>query len=347
MIRLDTIKLQIPNELVKSFPPEIFTKSQKADFLGGNEVNFIQAKSDFLPVGVSKILCKEGREWQVTMSAKTLKDNYLQGITTNTYPQMIETLNEVLQVDANEVWDSNPKVLLCDTTDNITLAQLGGTQLEVCRSVLASKGNDRFVNKFYHSAKKLGVEFAGTQETKNRIILYSKNLDLQKPQNRNFIRALHNPVKIISEAEKQIRVETNHTTLGSVRDRFKINDNNLQSILGSEAKVNYEFLNKVIKNKEGQLDIFVDIKESGLRGLEFIQYYGILWIIKECAGDALKVRQVFKELFPNETDFKYHFYKRKNSIKELIKRVNIENTGELKERVNEITNKLLKELLAA
>lgn len=349
MITLDTLKIVIPKELVNDFRGEIFEKNKKSDFLGGNEVVLCKAKSDFLPPGISQIQYKQGSDWQVTMSAKTLGDNYLQGISIDTYPQVIEKLNEVIDVNPYELWEYNPQVLLCDTTNNIPLDRLGGTQKDVCISLLASKSNYRFENHFYDSTKKLGVEFRGTQDEKNRLICYSKNLDLLKPKNKTFLSGVTNPVNLIHQASKQIRVEVNHTSFKSLRDRFGVTQNNLQDILQSVKPVNHNFLNKIINNRSNQLDIFQDIQGSGLTGWEYIQFKGLEWIVKECGGDYIKVKEVFKFLLGDK--FKYHFYVKKSKgmlkIKDIIKKVNIDNTGELKSRVNEITKNLLTELLAA
>lgn len=348
MTTLDTIKIQIPKELVGNFRGEIFEKTQKGDFLGGNEVVICKAKHDYLPSGISQIQYKEGGEWQVTMSAKILGDDYLQGISVNTYPQAIEKLTQIIEVNPTQLWDNNPKILVCDSTNNIPLDALGGTQLEVCQSLMASKSNDRFINRFYHSTKKLGVEFAGTQLEKNRLICYSKNLDLLKSANKKFMAGVKNPLRLIHESSKQIRVEVNHTSFGAIRQRFGVFENTLQGVLLSNKPVNHDFLCKVTK-PTNQLDIFDDIQTSGLMGWEYIQVKGLEWIIKECGGDHVKSKEVFKYLLGDR--FKYHYYKKQSKgrlpIKDLIKKVNIENTGELRGRVNEITQRLLNELKVA
>jgi hypothetical protein len=345
MVRYDTLKLEIPTSAVRGIDWDGFTETQKADMKTGVTETFRQAKSDYLPTGVSQIIYKDGGDYQVTLSAKTLKDDYLQGINLNNWDRAINGVSSIMDIDTNTLWDANPIIYRCDTTDNITLDKLQTNQKGVCQALLSAKMNDRFVSKWYESKRKLGVEFAGTQQEKNRLIVYSKNLDLLKKENRGFMSSLTNPVKMIRDAENMIRVETNHTTFKSLRDRFGIADNRLQSMLNAPLPVNHNFLKKVLNTRSGQMTLFEQYQSMKTDPMTFIYMKGIEGIIYELGCSELSVKQFFKQLLGDR--FKYFYYKSAVPISKLIKKVKTEQTKDMKSEVSTICQRVLDELLKA
>lgn len=339
---LDTLKLEIPTPAVRGVDWDSFTETHKTDMKTGQTETYRQAKADYLPTGVSQIIYKQGGEFQVTISAKTLKDDYLQGINLNNWDAAVKGVSPILDIDTNNLWDINPTVFRVDSTDNIALDRLQATQKGVCQALLAGKMNDRFVSKWYESKKKLGVEFAGTQQEKNRLIVYSKNLDLMKKENRGFMSSLTNPVKMLQDAEKIIRVETNHTTFKSIRDRFGIAQNNLQSLLSAPLPVNYNFLKKVLNTRSGQMTLFEQFQTMNVDPMSFIYMKGIEGIIYELGCNEAAVKQFFKQLLGDR--YKYFYYKSAVPIKTLIHKVKTEQAKELKSEVTTICQRMLNEL---
>jgi len=210
-------------------------------------------------------------------------------------------------------------------TDNILLSDIGYTKNEICRSLYASKRNERFIPKWYESKRKLGVEFSGTQQEKNRLIVYDKLLDLQKHQNRDFLKSIPNPTKLFNDADKTIRFETNHTAFRSMRNRFEVPKNHLQEMLNSQTKVNYNYLNKVLKFDFRQLSLYDEFKNFEGEGIEFVMMKGYETIIKELNCDAIAVRSFFKQSL-GERSFKYYWsqVKSMSTIKEIVTRLKIE-----------------------
>lgn len=343
MTRLDTVKLEIPAQTVGFIDWDCFIETQKTDIKTGVTDTYRQAKADSLPVGVSQIIYKEGGNYQVTVSAKTLKDDYLEGINLNNWDRAVSGISPIMDIDTNSLWDANPIIYRCDSTDNIPLNRLKTNQKGVCQALLAAKMNDRFVSKWYESKRKLGVEFAGTQQEKNRLIAYSKNLDLLKKENRSFMAILSNPVKMIREAERMIRVETNHTAFRSIRDRFGIAENNLQSLLNAPLPVNHNFLKKVLNTRSGQMTLFEQFKSMDIGPLDFIYIKGVESIIYELGCNENAVKQFFKQILGK--NFKYHYYKKEPmSIMNLVKKIKSEQVKDLKSEVTTICQRLLDEL---
>lgn len=329
MVRLDTISLMVPEGSVRRINRDSFIETQSTDLQTGSILVTQQAKSSHLPIGVSQIKYKDGGDYILTLSAKTLRDNYLDGINLNNWDRAIQGVDEILDIDLQNLWDSNPKVLRCDTTDNINIEQIGYSKADICRSLYASRLNGRFVPKWYQSKTKLGVEFAGTQEEKNRLICYDKMLDLMKSANKEFIKSLVNPISVFNQADKTIRFETNHTAFRSMRDRFNISQNNLQEVLNSTTPVNHNFLKKVLQSSS-QLTLFDEIKQYKGRGMEFIMMKGYEHIIRELNCDPIAVRTFFKDAL-GERSFKYYWTQVKSmpTIKEMVSRLKIEQDKEM------------------
>lgn len=349
MLTFDTFKLDLPGQAVGQVNWDAFTETHRSDMATGQVEVMRQAKVSALPVGVSSIIYKEGGSFQATFSAKTLKDDYLKGISLSNFDQALSGLKPVMQVDPVKLWEANPKVFKCDTTDNILLLSIGHSQKEICQALLAGRSNIRFLPILYDSRKKLGVEFRGTQLEKNRLIAYAKNLDMLKPENRNFIKSLNNPGRIIQDAECMLRFEVNHTAFRSMKDRFGIADNSLQQVLKSSQPVNHDFLLKVLRGRSSeQLNLFDSLKqfeESGGSGEDFVRMKGIEGIVHELNSDDTVVYDFFKQVYKD--NFKYQFYKRKNPIKQILANVKAKSYGQEIVESNHICNLILAALKAA
>lgn len=317
MTNLDTIKMSVPYQFVKDWNKDYFVENQRIEHDTGLVSSLFKAKSDRLPVGISSIQGMENGEFQVKFSAKTLKDNYLQGINRNTIFQSLESFNPVLQMDVHGLLESNPKVYSCDSTDNVSLDRIGANQKDVCTALLMSRSNPFFEPIFYNSRKKLGVEFHGRQKEKNRLIAYSKNLDLLKSDNKRFMKECSNPSFMLRQSENIIRIEANHTTFRSIRNRFKVRSNSLMDILNSSKPVNHDFLLKVMNGKHNvQYPLFDEFKQFNGSGTDFVMIKGIEYIVHSLEANERICKEFFKDIFKEQ--FKYHYYVKNNSIKNII-----------------------------
>lgn len=333
MIRLDTLSLLVPEEAVRREVSRVwYVENQQTDSETGDISVVRQAKSSHLPIGVSQLKHKEGGDYILTLSAKTLKDNYLDGINLNTWERAIQGIDEILDIDTQILWDLNPTICRLDTTDNINIEQIGHSKREICLSLYQNKMNGRFVSKWYESSKKLGIEFAGTQKEKNRIICYDKTLDLKKASNRDFRKSLVNPLGMYTQAEKTLRFETNHTTKRSIIDRFKVSQNNLQEVLQSTTPVNHNFLKKVI-GSDYQITLFEEIKNYKDNPYLFFTMKGVENVYKELDYDAGQMKRLVRELY-GEKNYKNVWHRGRQPIKNLIMQIQM-GSADNSEKVTE------------
>jgi len=330
MQQFDTMTLSFGGEAIKSVTWEAWKQNREMDHRTGAESVLQTAKHEALPPGISQLKYKEGQNCLLTFSAKVLGDDYLDGITRNNWDKVIDVSKPVIELDPEVIYDQ-AEVMKCDTTNNIWLEDLEADLNQVCAALLAGKRNDRFKSHLYQTKRKQGVLFQGTQEEKNRWLMYSKEKDLMKSQNRTFLRSLKDPVKMIETAVKQARVESNHVTHKSIRERLDIGNIKFQNVLDSKAPVNRDLLNKILKpGKTNAPDLFYELekfeREGGQRS-DFVYRVGLQTIIEwvDYSEEALKV--FFEKLYPNKNTFKNHWYKKQNSIKQVLESMKCRSVG--------------------
>lgn len=341
MQQLDTLKISIPNDAVRAVNLDFWIETNQTDCLTGQTETMKKVKAAALPVGVSSLTFREGGDFQLTYSAKVLKDDYLQGITANNWEVGLKRISDIMDVDSYQVYDKSI-VYRCDSTNNIRLDEIGCKPSQVYPALLAGRANQRFKDVYYNTLKKQGVEFRGVQQEKNRMIIYAKHLDLLKPTNKSFLQGLGNPSQIIRDAEKQIRFEVNHTAFRSIKQRFAVEKNTLKDVIDSKAPVNYNFLKKILNVTDiKQTTLFDEYENFQGQGMDFIMLKGIQSIIQQLDYSDVMVKAFFQQLFPNENNFKHHWYKKKNSVKEILETMQQQKFGVSGDLVNTICNKIL------
>jgi hypothetical protein len=350
MQEFDTLKIQVPAQSVRGGRSDIWVKTQKAHTGTGQIIETEQIDSSALPVGVSQFsTAKGGVDYQITFSAKILGQDYLKGLNINNWDRVFDIIKPVIDIDKNIVFD-NSKVFTCDTTNNLQIEDIGFKHSQIYSALLSGRANMRFMPVSYQTRKKQGIEFRGTQEEKNRMIVYSKHLDLYKPQNKAFL-SLVNASELIRESEKQIRFEVNHTTLRSIRNRFNIENNSLKSVLESKAPVNHNFLKKIMNVTDiKQTTLFSEWEEfeqQGGAGFDFLCLKGIQSVIKDLQCSDVLVKNMFQNLFKSEDLFKYHWYKKKNSVRSILQSEQMKKFGIQTETADLIINRVLENLYKA
>lgn len=354
MQQFDTLKIAIPQKLIKSFNKDSFVRTEQ---FSGNSIEptvKMQLQASNCPVGVSNILWHNGHDdLHLTCSAKVLKNDYLNGITKENWYRVFEPLNGIIDFDLTRVYD-DAKVLKCDSTNNILLNDIGSTsQKEICAALFAA-GSNMYFTKHNHTRgnNKLGIEFRGNQiVNKNRLIIYAKHLDLLKSANKAFLKTLNgNECKMMELAKKQLRFEVNHTDFKSMRQRFNVPENSFKLLLESTEPVNHNFLKKVTSTKDFKQTTLFDEAIKYKDFFLFLQYTGIKTIVRELNYDDAVIRNFFKE-FLSDTQFKYHWHgkqtKNKLGFKNIVQNLKAEQYKISIPDSDSITNRVLTALKMA
>jgi len=347
MQQFDTLTLAIPKKAIKGINQSKFALTTQTDLSTGVTSDKYQLKSSNCPIGISKLIWNTNADILLTYSAKVLNDDYLTGITKENWHRGIDALTDIIEVDTDMIYN-DAIIHRADSTNNIWLKDIGTDQKTICTSLLVAKSNDRFKDYSYNSKTKKGIEFRGMQNEKNRIIIYAKHLDLLKHQNKDFLKSLSNPTKMYNDAEKQLRFEVNHTSFKSLRNRFHAETNSLKNLLNSFAPVNHDFLQKTLSTKDiKQTRLFDEYLMFNNDAFAFIEYKGLQSIIKELNYADQTIKEFFKNMFPDENTFKYHWYRKKNSIKNIMEFMQSQRFKIDASLTDNITNKVLFELKRA
>jgi hypothetical protein len=314
MVRLDTLKVEIPQEAVLGFNEAKTYLTSQTDCSSGLVTNFRQFKADALPIGANQIKVKEGGNWHLTLSAKVLMDDYLEGIHLNTLERALANLGSCIEIDAQALMDANPKVHRFDTTDNVPLAMLdGSTHKAIIDALAISTSNSFFDAKRHGGQRQMGIVIQGRQEAQNRLIAYAKHLDLARAKNKPFLMACNNPQALIKASSKQLRVEVNHSNHQTIKQRLNIGEVTLGEVLNSTALVNHDYLLK-ITNGGKQLALFNEIEMAmanegqGFDGLRYLISQGMANLVIKSNCNIKEVQKAIELIFGER--WRYHWYGR-------------------------------------
>jgi antitoxin component HigA of HigAB toxin-antitoxin module len=220
-----------------------------------------------------------------------------------------------------------------DTTHNVPMGGNWNIQNNweyIQNSILVSKQNPRFEPHIYNSKTNKGIEFRGGQTTsKNRLIFYGKEIELNRPKNREFFKACSNPMAVLNQSINLLRVESNNTSHKDIKERFGVNTMRVRDILNSKKMPTLDMLNKItIPGKANQLSILfesntnADIKEIAM-------IYGFENIIRD-ANYHIPTIKAFVKMYTTNSMFKHWWYGGKQStmsIRELIHKTQEKDFG--------------------
>jgi len=285
MTSLDTVKFSIP------FSDITFNQAH-GEWLhtppknkGGAEVTSDTWSCNTPLPGLKSILVEPGKD-KVTyeVSAKILRDDYLNGINLKTIDQVIDTINNTGLTDIKSL--SSAECYRIDTTQNIEWVKT--KPIDLILALQVNSLNPGFDNIIYNSKTEKSINFkAKTKSVNSRLTCYYKYLELQLSKNKSFLEACNKPYKLIEKSESIMRLEQNTTALKEMRSRFDITDNNLMSILKSNTNTNYNLLKKITSvNNVEQLEFFERWKDQDITPGEIFTRIGKEGVIKSCNYDS-------------------------------------------------------------
>lgn len=196
--------------------------------------------------GVGKINIVPHSHIECQFSAKILGNDYREGITMDTIPEVVDILNEVGGMNITRDGILNKSTMrVFDNTYNIDLDEKDSVGEYIKSLQFGCVGNYKLGVTNYGAES---MELRLSTKVKNRMIFYNKEVEL-RTHSKDFIKK-HN---IIDEFKDTLRVEYNLTTMDKMRQAFLLGSSKvrLTDILSSKE-------NAVIKN----FARFVDVKTS-------------------------------------------------------------------------------------
>jgi hypothetical protein len=330
---LDSCTMQFPFSACEGFALDGMVHSPK--FQGGCQIsNMYTATSTSLPIGIKSIKVDMLNQYiTIDASAKILLDKYLDGITINTFAQVIETINSTgyVLLDLEGCYNQG-RFLKIDTTNNVHMGgydnDLVGHWNSISPQLVNAINNNHFYPKIYSASKNKGIAFLGDQQVeKNRLIAYCKIVELQTAKNNEFMRALRNPMLMYNNAKDVLRIECNHTSFKSIKSRMQIGDILIKSVLSQGKNPNVWMLDKITQpNKANQLLLFLDQYPPDQYKFEMlIKIEGLSQLVRKANYCEATIKGIIKSY---DCDFKYWWKGKRDFIgaEKLIAKLKVEDS---------------------
>lgn len=306
MASFDTLKLQVPASCLVGYDKHSPMLQKEFISVGGKPVGNVYTSFSDSSFGLNRAKLDISKNaFTFGFSEKILLDDYLLGgITINSIEQALTNHNKVspFTLDINSTIE-NAVVLVSDSTQMIEPSY----DIKLCRDALLGFCiNPKFTTKLYDGWRGLGIEFNGSVSTeKRRLIMYSKYIQLQKKTKsiKDFLNNCKSPQSIINRAKGKFRVEQNHTTKKSMRNRFKVAEPTLLNMLKSKENPNKDFM-RVVKNTSTFIDSFGEEFTSSKHS-ETLKTEGMISICKRFNLDMMLIENWLKNQFSRNGHYKW------------------------------------------
>ena len=291
MIRLDRLKISIPNEYIQAdlrgcyFEKNIRIKEEDAP-----PIITYELKDQYRNTGVSYVKIY-GDYTVIDLTGKILKGNYFDMININTIEQALENIgNEAIRISNISQAIDTGKVLLLDVTNNLVV-----NDIEKNIKVMASQRYKQ--NYELELYKTQALVLRNRNKTSNmRTIFYDKQSELKK-QGKGILEYID-----LEDYKDVLRCETNIRKLKDIRRLlniggkdikqlhiYKEKDIKLLDVLNSKAKVNYnQLLSMLEEEKEEEEDSILLYRTNEITVNTLLKLEGIEGIIKKNNYDYKK-----------------------------------------------------------
>jgi hypothetical protein len=324
MINLDSLKLQFsPNLALVDLTKYDRTTTEKDNL----ELTSYKLKRQFLRTGIKEIYINDTK-CSIDFSSKFVPGLYQDMININTIERYLTDISNsgLIKLNVPEVIN-NSLVRTCDTTNNMKVENVA----TYINAMTVYKLNDKYNFKTWINES---IEFerkAKTNVYKEHLMIYNKLPELMTARNKDFRTGID-----INYFKNVLRFESRFTTFALMRKLFEVPDNNLITILNSDAKVNYKILSRITDIKNIDTEIFNNInsiigmkekhKHSKIRNT-----LGSLSILHSCNYDIDLVKLYFKT---NSTANNSKYIR---EMKQLLKTHNeVESKTGIDEKVHEM-----------
>ena len=338
MVNLDSVKLKISNEFLRGFNSDLFNINTQC---GASDSADSENKVILYKLNVSKkILGLKDVSINLTkgfstleLSAKILKENYLDLINLNTIENVFNNLNALEIINLDKSCIDSTEVLRCDVTNNLMLESENKIQSYLL-SLSAYTVNNKYQCKVYDSESVVFDKRVKTNSLKEYQTFYYKHPEIKR--DKELLKYIDSEYCL-----NMLRCESKFASFEQMRNAFKIKDLKLIDILNSTENVNLNIFNRItknidskelllIKNYERLIEMKREIKKSRL-----YKQFAMLRVLEICNNDIDMIK-VF--LATNSTA---NNSKELREFKVLLKSVkDCENNNSIQNDIQEIRNLL-------
>ena len=228
-------------------------------------------------------------ELVIEFSSKILKDNSNQLININNIHECLYNINQLNICSLNiDKIISDSDITKCDVTMDISYSDIKTLETQISTNLVNYK---KWICKSYKNGFSI-ENVASTPRHKIRLIIYDKKEELKKSNNTSFINSLLNPDEVLSFYEEKIRFELNINTMKQIRDFLEVKDNQLMSILSTNANPIKTVIHKAVKEAK---DITCDS--------DYKNYIRRL-VLEDCNNDLNNVEKKLRSFSSKNTSIK-------------------------------------------
>ena len=225
-------------------------------------------------------------ELVIEFTGKILREEYKNLINRNNIFQCFDEINQmgICKLDTPKIL-SNSYITKCDITKDIKGYDIKDIISQIRQNL---KNYQKWVCKNYGG----GIVIENTVSTprhKKRLTIYDKEKELMKATNAEFLKSSPNMEETIKHFTNTVRFELNINTEKQVRELLKISDNDLNSVIHSDANPILTIMDEAIR----------EVKASSTA--QNLRDYEHELLLKECHYDLSEVEAKIRGLISKNT----------------------------------------------
>jgi len=265
----DKLKVITSINYIKDIDENIFQTVSKKGILQYHK--YTQATPSSLKI----IVNYQHNELAIEFTSKILKDNFIHLINKDNIYECFNNINQlnICKLDIDKII-ANSEIVKCDSAKDIDFQDVKALKNYTNSNIV---NHSKWKNESYPNGFALR-KIARTSRCKERIVIYDKEKELNKADNKPFLNTLSDKEKCLSHYKGKIRIERNINTEKQIRDSFNISDNQLMSVLNSDTNPILDVLNKALKESPVNNTVICKLRDREREAL-----------LKECSFDLSKV----------------------------------------------------------
>ena len=280
MITFDKIKVVADIDAIEVINADMFEKVEKAGKKAS--LKFYQEVPFLLMIKIDY----EEQEVVVEFCGKVLGKDYPKLISADTIKTCFDNINALgfCMIDVEAMMEGD--VVKADITKDVK-----GIDTQCLTAYLRSHISNYklYVSRVIRGGNMVIEKNVVSRKTKKRMMIYDKQREMQKAQNRSFAEAN----QLEHAFDNTCRFELNLNSKEQVRTSLRISNNKLKNVLSSTASPILEFMNQVIDPASSP--VVVSDRKA----------YMTMLVLKDCDYDIEKVETKMRELYPSKgTNFK-------------------------------------------
>ena len=298
MIKIDSLKFEIQKNCINKLITKQFAKTLNQQPNQETITKCLNLPKAYKKLGLKDITILDDK-LVFEVSAKILKENYLNGINKNNIEQVFNEINKTKLIDINTSKALDTAIThKVDITNNIYLEKplknyiIAISELQPIKQSFDFKicGKRNYESVVINSNNQ-------TRKFKTRLTAYQKELELRKKEDNKELLYLLEKHNKLANIHRNLRIEQNLKNKYQARKQLNIKDNNLKSILLSSKNVNYNFLkDKIFTTKQSIQEISKEHLRKYKDFSKIVFYGGMENIINICYSDIELIRIYLNEV---------------------------------------------------